>query len=57
MNDISDEVLGSRELLQEDLTNITDFGTQLFGATSVDNYVTWSGRHREMRLRMPYLPL
>lgn len=39
MNDISDEVLGSRELLQEDLTNITDFGTQLFGATSVDNYV------------------
>ena len=39
INSITNEVLGSAELLNEDLSNCVDVGTQLFDAESVDNYV------------------
>lgn len=39
MNDVTKEVLGTENVLQEDLQNIVDVGSQVFGATQVDNYV------------------
>lgn len=39
MNDVTKEVLGKEDLLQEDLSNIVDVGTELFNTTQVDNYV------------------
>ena len=39
MNTVTGELLGKTELVQEDLSNIVDVGTELFDATSVDNYV------------------
>lgn len=39
MNDVTSEILGKTDLVAEDLTNIVDVGTEVFGTTSVDNYV------------------
>ena len=39
MNTVTGELLGKTDLVQEDLSNIVDVGTELFDATSVDNYV------------------
>ena len=39
VNSITSEVLGKDNVLQEDLSNVVDVGTQLFNAQSVDNYV------------------
>lgn len=39
MNSITTEVLGQADLLQEDLSNIVDIGSQILDVTSVDNYV------------------
>lgn len=39
MNGVTSEILGSTEIVKEDLSNIVDVGTQLFDATSIDNYV------------------
>lgn len=39
MNTVTSEVLGRTDLVQEDLGNIVDVGTELFGNTAVDNYV------------------
>lgn len=39
MNDVTKEVLGKEDLLQEDLGNIVDVGKELFNTTQVDNYV------------------
>ena len=39
MNTVTGELLGKTGLVQEDLSNIVDVGTELFDATSVDNYV------------------
>lgn len=39
MNDVTKEVLGKEDLLQEDLSNIVDVGTEIFNTTQVDNYV------------------
>lgn len=39
MNTVTGEVMGETGLVQEDLSNIVDVGTQLFNATAVDNYV------------------
>lgn len=38
-NDIVGELTGKTDLVAEDLSNIVDVGTAVFGATSVDNYV------------------
>lgn len=39
VNNITKELLGKEDLLQEDLSNVVDVGTELFSATDVDNYV------------------
>jgi len=39
VNDITGELLGKTDLLQEDLSNVVDVGTELFDNVSVDNYV------------------
>lgn len=39
VNSITSEVLGTEQVLNEDLTNIVDIGKSLFSATDVDNYV------------------
>ena len=39
VNSITGELLGKSDLLQEDLSNVVDVGTELFDNVSVDNYV------------------
>lgn len=39
LNTVTQEVLGSTAVVQEDLTNIVDVGTAVFDAQAVDNYV------------------
>lgn len=39
VNSITGELLGKSDLLQEDLSNVVDVGTELFDNASVDNYV------------------
>lgn len=39
VNDVTSEVLGSTAVVNEDLSNIVDIGTEVFNADSVDNYV------------------
>lgn len=39
LNDVTKEVLGSNELVNEDLTGLVDLGTEVFNQNAVDNYV------------------
>lgn len=39
LNDVTQEVLGSNELVNEDLTGLVDLGTEVFNQNAVDNYV------------------
>jgi hypothetical protein len=39
MNDVTGEILGKTDLINEDLSNIVDVGTEVFDSSSVDNYV------------------
>lgn len=39
MNTVTNEVIGKTDLVKEDLSNIADVGTEIFNASSVDNYV------------------
>lgn len=39
VNSVSSEVLGTSELVQEDLTGLVDLGTAVFNQNAVDNYV------------------
>ena len=39
MNTVTSEVLGETALVQEDLSNIVDIGTEVFNQNAVDNYV------------------
>ena len=39
INSITGELLGKADVLQEDLSNVVDVGTELFDSASVDNYV------------------
>ena len=39
MNGVTSEILGESVVVNEDLSNIVDIGTEIFGATSVDNFV------------------
>lgn len=39
MNTVTEEILGKSDLVNEDLSNIVDVGTEIFGTTNVDNYV------------------
>lgn len=39
MNSVTEEVLGTSDLVKEDLSNVVDVGKEIFDNTSVDNYV------------------
>lgn len=39
MNTVTNEVLGTENVVKEDLSNIVDIGTDIFNASAVDNYV------------------
>ena len=39
VNTMSDEFLGEKSVVKEDLSNVVDIGKSIFDATSVDNYV------------------
>ena len=39
LNAVTNEILGSTDIVKEDLSNVVDVGVQIFDATSVDNYV------------------
>lgn len=39
MNSVTSEILGETGLIQEDLQNVVDVGTQILNATAFDNYV------------------
>lgn len=39
MNNVTKEVLGTTDLVKEDLSNVVDVGKEIFDNTSVDNYV------------------
>lgn len=39
INSITGEVIGKTELVNEDLSNVVDVGTEIFNANAVDNYV------------------
>ena len=38
MNDVTNELIGKTGVVNKDLSNIVDVGTELFSASSVDNY-------------------
>ena len=40
LNDVTKEILGATDLVQEDLSNVVDVGEKIFDATSYDHYVT-----------------
>ena len=39
VNSVTNEVLGKTDLINEDLTNVVDLGTEIYNANAVDNYV------------------
>lgn len=39
MNTVTNEILGTENLVKEDLSNVVDIGTEIFNASAVDNYV------------------
>ena len=39
INEVTTEVLGQENILQEDLSNVVDVGIEIFNGASVDNYV------------------
>ena len=39
LNAVTSEILGSTDIVKEDLSNVVDIGVQIFDATSVDRYV------------------
>lgn len=39
LNDVTKEVLGSTEIVKEDLTGLVDLGAEVFNQNAVDNYV------------------
>ena len=39
MNGVTNEILGKSDLVAEDLSNVVEVGTEIFGATEVDSYV------------------
>lgn len=56
MNTVTGEILGESSLVQEDLQNITDIGTQILNATAFDNYVRTLVNHigRVIFVNRPY---
>lgn len=57
MNSVSSEVLGKTDIVQEDLRNIVDMGTEVFNANAVDNYVKTLVNHigKVVFVNRPYM--
>lgn len=56
INPITQEILGESAVVNEDLSNIVDIGTEIFNATDVDNYVKSLVNHigRVIFVNRPY---
>lgn len=56
MNGVTKEVLGQEAVVNEDLSNIVDIGTQVFNADAIDNYVKSLVNHigRVIFVNRPY---
>lgn len=56
INPITKEILGETALVNEDLSNIVDIGTEIFNATDIDNYVKSLVNHigRVIFVNRPY---
>lgn len=56
MNNVTKEILGETAVLNEDLSNVVDIGTQILDATSVDSYVRTLVNHigRVIFVNRPY---
>ncbi len=56
INPITQEILGETAVVNEDLSNIVDIGTEIFNATDVDNYVKSLVNHigRVIFVNRPY---
>lgn len=56
INPITQEILGETAVVNEDLSNIIDIGTEIFNATDVDNYVKSLVNHigRVIFVNRPY---
>lgn len=56
MNAVTGEILGDSVVVNEDLSNIVDVGTEIFNATAIDNYVRSLVNHigRVIFVNRPY---
>ena len=56
MNSVTGEILGEETILNEDLSNIVDIGTEIFNANAIDNYVRSLVNHigRVVFVNRPY---
>lgn len=56
VNGITQEVLGASSVVQEDLSNVVDLGTEIFNANAIDNYVKTLVNHigRVVFVNRPY---
>ena len=56
MNTVTNEVLGTADIVTEDLSNVVDIGTQIFNANAVDRYVRSLVNHigRVIFVNRPY---
>lgn len=56
VNSATSEILGESAILQEDLSNVVDIGTEIFNASAVDNYVKSLVNHigRVIFVNRPY---
>lgn len=56
MNSVTSEVLGESAVVNEDLSNVVDIGTEIFNANAVDNYVKSLVNHigRVVFVNRPY---
>lgn len=56
MNSVTNEILGSTAVVNEDLSNIVDIGTEILNANSIDNYVRSLVNHigRVIFVNRPY---
>ncbi len=56
MNTVTQEILGTENIVSEDLSNVVDVGTQIFNANAIDNYVRSLVNHigRVIFVNRPY---
>ena len=56
INNVTTEILGKSDLIQEDLSNVVDVGTEIFNSSSIDSYVRSLVNHigRVIFVNRPY---